>query len=247
MKKSAFISDVLFSFFISALFTLCFFRYLKIALWLTLLLALLCGALTALSVGAILRIKRKNFFLKKSDEAQKQKLLLHLALLSDHEKTEYFRSALSSSAPAQRVGQLRVSTPTEYFFLHFKLAPVTPDDVAVYSRLKTSKSKILLCSKIEEEANALCARLHIEVRTGERVYQFLKTENALPVKYLGEENGKRKRHFKLWFSKVNSKRFLVCGGFILLASFLAPFPLYYILFGSILLLAALFVRFFGYE
>ena len=249
MKKTAFISDVLFSFFVGSLFTLCFFRYLRFPLLLALFLASFCGGLTAFLTWAALSSKRNRFFLKKSDEAEKEKLLFHLALLSDKEKTDFFQTALSKANPAQRVGRLRLSSPTEFFFLHFKLSPVTPDDVANYARLKTAKQKILLCSEIQDDVRTLCTRLHIEVRAGNRVYEFLKTENELPKSYLGEEdpNAKRKRRLQLWFSKNNAKRFLLCGGLLLLSSFLTPFPFYYLLFGFLLLCTALFVRFFGHE
>ena len=68
MKKSAFYSDLSFNFFITALFTLCLFRYLGISLWLSFLLATVCGVLAAMGVGALLQSKRNRLFLKKSDE-----------------------------------------------------------------------------------------------------------------------------------------------------------------------------------
>lgn len=247
MKKIAFISDVFFSFLVGSLFALCFFRFLLLDFWLALFLSAFCGGLTAFSAWAILSSKRNRLFLAKSDEAEKEKLLFHLALLSDKGKTDFFQNVLSKTNPTQRVGHLRLSSPTEFFFLHFKLSSVTPDDVANYARLKTSKQKILLCSTISDDVLPLCERLHIDVRTGARVYDFLKTEDALPKNYLGEEDpsNQRKRRFQLWFSKHNAKRFLLCGGLILLSSFLTPFPFYYIIFGGILLCIAIFVRFFG--
>lgn len=249
MKKIAFISDVFFAFFVGSLFTLCFFRFLRLSFWLSFFLAAFCGGLTAFSTWAILSSKRNRLFLKKADEAEKEKLLFHLALLSDKEKTDFFQNVLSKANPTQRAGHLRLSSPTEFFFLHFKLSPVTPDDVANYARLKTAKQKILLCSQIPDEVLPLCARLHIDVRSGTRIYDFLKTENALPQNYLGEEDpaARRKHRFRLWLSKNNAKRFLLCGGLILLSSFLTPFPIYYIVFGAILLCAAVFVRIFGRE
>ena len=250
MKKFAFLSDVVFTFFVSAIFTLCLFRYLGVRLPIALLLAALCGGLTAAAVGSILQIRRKNLRLKKSDETQKQKLLLHLALLSDEGKTEFFRNALSTQeTPASRFGRLRVFTKTEFYFLKFPLAPVGADEVASLSRLKTGKRKILLCSQIEENALSLCNRLGIEVKTGEWVYKRLKESDLLPEHYLGEENtaNKGKRKIRLWFSKANAKRFLVGGALVLLLSRLTPFYYYYLLLGCLLLLASVFVRIFGYE
>lgn len=248
MKKFAFLSDVFFSFFVSFSFTVFLFRYLKVSLPLSLLLASLCGLLTAGATFAFLRAKRKTLYLKKSDEQQMEKLLLHLALLSDEEKTRFFQQALSTpEGPANRFGHLRLFTKTEFYFLHFSLAPIYPDDILPISRFKTGKKKVLLCSQIDKSAQLLCDRLNIQVQTGERVYRLLKEYNLLPSEYLGDTPAKERRPIKLWFSKHNARRFLISGTLILLVSRLTPFYYYYLLFGILLLLASILVRIFGYE
>lgn len=249
MKKFAFFSDLLFSFFVSFLFTIFLFRYLGVSLLPAFLLACLCGILTTAAIGAIMQVKRKNVYLKKSDETQKEKLLLHLALLSDEGKTQFFQRALTTEeVTASRFGRLRLFTKTEFYFLKFSLAPVCADEIATLSRLKTGKKKVLLCAQIEENAFSLCNRLGIEVKTGESVYKLLKERNQLPEVYLGEESAKQpKRRVKLWFAKTNAKRFLISGGMVLLLSRITPFYYYYLLLGCLLLLAAVFVRIFGYE
>ncbi len=248
MKKFAYFSDLLFTFSVSGIFTLLFFRFLGIRLWLSFPLALVCGALTALAVGAIASYRRKNLFLKRSDETEKAKLLLHLSLLSDAEKTEYFLDLLSTAQePANRFGRLRIFTKTEFYFLKFTLAPLSADEIPNLARLKTGKKKILLCSQIEEQALTLCSRLGIEVRTGEWVYTALKKANALPERYLGDIPKPKKGRRKLWFSRKNAKRFFVSGVLVLLLARLTPFSYYYLLFGVLLLGASVFTRIFGYE
>ena len=255
MKKFAFISDLIFTFFVVAIFSLCLFRYLDVTLWYAVALACLCGTLATLAVGAILSIRRKNAFLKKSDELKKQKLLTHLALSSDEANTEFFRKFLQDSknetaTKVKRFARLRLYTETEFYFLHFSFTPVTADEIAAFSRLKTGKKqKILLCSQIHEDAKALCERLHIDLRTGNELFLALKKADALPEKFLGEEtvNKKAGRKFKLWFAKSNSRRFLTSGTLILLLSWLTPFSYYYLIMGSLLLLIAVFTRIFGYE
>lgn len=251
MKKSAFLSDVLFSFFLVGLFSLCLFRYLRLPLALALFLALLCGFLVACSYTAFLKSKRNTFLLKRSDEALKEKLFLHLSLISDAEKSQLFSSALAKAqnAEIQRRGKLRLQTESEEYFLCFRFAPVSADDVAVVSRIKTRKRKTLLCERIEESAQALCNKLCVDVKTGDWVFLFLKSHDALPARFLGEDlpQTKRSRAFRLCFSKSNAKRFLASGACLLSASLLSPFPYYYLIFGSLLLLVALFIRIFGYS
>ena len=259
MKKSAFISDVIFNFFTGTLFTLCVFRYLGAGFTLALVLSLPCGTLLAAAFAAYRQSKRKTIFLKRSDTAQKEKLLLHLALLSDEAKTSFFQDVFSTHSPSERkseatlpvkrLGKLRLYTTNEFFFLHFKIHPVTADEVVALSRLKTNKPRTLFCAQIEDPAYALCEQLGIQVKTGEAVYCFLKACDALPEKYLGEESStnKRKRRLQLWFAKGNSKRFLVAGGLVLLTSLFSPFPYYYLVFSGVLLLASILVRVLGYE
>lgn len=248
MKKTAFISDIIFTFFAAALVSLCVFRYLGMRLWLSLLLCVLCGVLAAFLVGSILHLRQKTTFLKKSDEAQKQKLLLHLALMSNREKTQFLRTAIAET-PLQKSSALRLFDDERFYFLNFKLSPVTADEIPAYARWKTDKQKILLCAEIDESAQNLCARLNVEVRTGEQVYALVKAQNALPKQYLGDEvpELKRKNKLRLGFSKANAKRFLTSAALVVAASFLTPFTFYYLLFGGILLLTAILVRIFGYN
>lgn len=247
MRKSAFISDVLFAFFLTFLFLLCLFRHLRISLPLSFLLATAFGGVTGWLTAVHLQKKRNAVFLKKSDEEKKEKLLLHLALLPDEEKTEYFKTALNKNEPTQRFGKLRVFTRTTMYFLQFSFSPVGADTVAKLSRLKTGKRRILLCSNIEPQAKELCSRLKIEVRTGEEVYADLKEKDALPSRYLGEENATEKnaRKFRLWLKKSNARHFLVGGAVLLITSLYTPFPKYYLLFGNAMLITALCVRIFG--
>lgn len=248
MKRSAFISDLIFSFFSACLFTLGLFRFWKINLLPALFLALLCGALTTAAVGAYLQNKRKTVFLKHSDEKEKEKLLLHLAFLSDEGKMQFFLPRLSSpEMPAKRSGRFRLYTDDAFYFLRFSIAPVTSDEILQFARLKTSKTKFLLCSKIEESAYALANRFGIKTLTGEQVYTLLKEKNALPEQYLCDDEPKQKRRLHIWLAKANAKRFLIASAFVLLTAFLSPFPYYYFLFSALLLLSAVFIRIFGYQ
>ncbi len=248
MKRFAFISDVIFTFFVGDVITLVLFRYLGVSLPLALFLSAVCGGLTALGVGSLLRVRRKNLFLKKSDEAQKRKFLLHLSLLSDESRTEYMQTLLSTpEAEVKRFGKLRIFNQDAFYFLKFTLSPLTADEIPALARLKTGKRKILLCAQIEESAKDLCDRLDIEVYAGDWVYARAKAANALPTEYLGEAPPRAKRRFKLWFSRKNAKRFLVGGALVLLLSRITPFYLYYLLLGGCLVIASVFIRVFGAE
>ncbi len=251
MKKSAIISDVVFTFFFAWLLTLCIFRYLQVPLTLALLLSGLCGILSALALGAFLQSKFHKHFLKRTDAALKDKLALHLALLSDQAKTDLFFQALTISDgenSVKKCSSLRLQTNDCVYFLRLRFSPVTADDVATITRVKTPRKKVLLCLQIDEPALALCRSFEVEVQTAEWSFAFLKQNNCLPLTYLGDfpQARKQKRRLHLCFSKKNAKRFLVSAVFILLLSFFTPFSYYYLAFGFLLLLTALFIRIFGY-
>lgn len=248
MKKSAFISDLIFTFSLTGVFFLCLFRYLGLGIFLSFLFATLCGGIATLGVGMLGQNKRKRFFLKNSEAIQKDKLLSHLALLSDTKKTALLQNVLSQNGEVKRFSALRLTSDEALYFLKLRFSPVSADEIATLSRVKTAKEKILLCNCIEEEAKHLCDRLNVRVWTGEKVYTLVKNANALPEEFLGEPTtqNKRKIRIRLCFAKRNSRRFLVGGCLVLLASFITPFPYYYLIFGSILLLVAIFIRIFGY-
>ena len=250
MKKSAFLSDIIFTFFLIWIVTLCLFRHLKTPLIVALLLAAVCGLLSACAHAAILQSKRKTILLKRSDAALKEKLSLHLCLLGDEEKTQLFSATLSvaENAPVKRVGKLRLQSEKRLYFLCFRFAPVTTDDVARYARFQSGKQKTLICERIEESALQLCNRLHIQVQAGDFAFGLLRTQNALPETYLCDEpiKDKRKRRLQLCFARSNAKRFLTSATLILLLSLITPFPYYYLVFGGVLIVLAVLVRIFGY-
>ena len=251
MKKTAFLSDILFTFFLVWIATLCLFRHIKIPLIAAIVLAAVCGLLSACVHAKLLQSKRKTVLLKRSNAALKEKLSLHLSLLGDEEKTNLFIRALSAmeNAPVKRVGKLRLQSETRLYFLCFRFAPVTTDDVARYSRYPSDRQKTLVCERIEESALDLCTRLHIEVHAGDFAFGLLQSQNALPETYLCDElpKDKRKHRLRLCFARSNAKRFLTSATLILLLSLITPFPYYYLIFGGVLLLLALFVRIFGYS
>ena len=246
MKKSAFISDILFAFVISAVLSLCIFRYLGAGARGSVILGLLCGGLTACSVCAFLQSKRRSFFLKRTDEAKKTKLFTHLALLSDKAKTDFFEKVIKDG---KRTTPLTIQTDEAVYFLRFQFSPLSADTIARLSRFKTSKKKIVLCNRIDETAVTLADTLEISYQSADSVYQLVKENDGLPQQFLGEEikENKRKRQVKIAFAKSNSKRFFLSGVLILLASLFTPFPYYYLVFGSVLSIVAIFVRIFGYR
>lgn len=261
MKKSAFISDIIFAFLVVFLPAVCLFRYWRFPLAASVALAALTGALASLLTYLFLRRKRERLCLKKQDEETRDKLLLHLALQGKEANLKYFSEFFEThdaeggeSTPVNvrvngRKDFSRLETEEALFFPLFSVRPVDGDAVAAILRVKSEKRKYLLCAELAAEAEKLCARFDIRAITGNEVYLILKKGAFLPEHYRGEETSapKKKKRLRAWFAKSNSRRFLLGGTLILLTSLITPFPLYYILLGSALVLSAVFVRIFGYR
>lgn len=252
MNKSAFISDLIFSFFVTFLLTLCIFRYVGVSLIIAILLSGVCGTLCSCALGALWQSKRKTTLLKRSELALKEKLHLHLCLLSPEKARDLFYEVFlqnPQTQTTQKYGKTRMETPTDYYFFYLQFSPVTAEEVAKIYRFSTAKNKVLVCLQMEEQAFALCHRLGITPNTGEWAYAFLKKYNALPQTYLGEEitTDKRKRRLRICFAKNNARRFVISALFVLMLSFFTPFSLYYFIFAFLLLITAIFIRVFGYS
>lgn len=244
MKKSAFLSDVAFAFFFAALPSLCFFRFLRYSLPVSLVLATLCGVGTACAVAALLQRKRKRALQTTRDERAKENLLHHLASLSPERANAFFRNAFSTAeSTARRIAVDKFSLGEELYLLRVRYAPVSADEVAAFARYKSNRRKIILCRALDEEAEKISRRANIAVRTWSDVYLAVKARNALPQENLIPLADKRAR--KLHFKKTGARPFLTSGALVLGTSLVTPFPFYYLLFGGALCLAALLVRIFG--
>lgn len=250
MKKSAFISDILFAFFLVSLFSLCLFRYLGLRFTPSMVFAVLCGVLAAYAVGVLLFSKRKSFLSGKKDELLKQKLSLHLALLSDTDKTALLSTALQRNGETvRRVGTLKLSGENALYFLRLKFAPVTADELAAIARWKSAQPKTVVCLEIEDAARRLCTRLGIDCKTENDIYALFKKADALPESFLGDERpeNKREKRLRACFARANAKRFLISGSLLLLSSLITPYPYYYLVVGGVLFLVAALTRVFGYK
>ncbi len=270
MKKSAFISDIIFAFAVVFLPVLCFFRYLRLPLVASLLFAAAAGILAAVPVWFFLDRKRDRLCLKKQDEEEKNKLLLHLALSTGKQNAEYFRNFFLSRAEKEAEekeepekkerkeflcktkicgGLYAVETEDKLYFPLFTVRPADGDSAAVIVRAKSDKQKCLLCGELAPETEKLCAGFGVETTTGNEIYRMLKKEDFLPEHYLCENASapKKKKRLRVYFAKSNSRHFLWGGVLILLTSLITPFPLYYLIFGSVLILSSIFVRIFGYR
>jgi hypothetical protein len=190
--------------------------------------------------------------LKKSEALEREKFSLHLALSGNEANAELMKDFFLKQDPPleiKRTGKNRLTSANTVFFLFFTVAPVTADEIAPFTRLKTHRKKILLCNKADETAQDVCRRFDIQIQTSESLFTEMKQRGVLPTTYLGDNTqaALKKQKFKLWFAKSNSRRFVLSAVLILLLSRFTPFYYYYLAFAVLLLFTAIFVRIFGKE
>ena len=255
MKKSAYLSDVLFAFIVLFLPMLCYLRFRGISLPISSLLAALCGVCSA--TLAALWMNRKYHGQKLQGEQRRQVELfsLHLALLSQREQAEFFAERISALSDTQSVRVVRwdgvylLQTDDSLIYPLFSVEPITASRVLPLLTHPTEQKCRLISSPLTADAQTFLAKFSLQTTTAEETYLRLKAANALPERYKSERvfEKKRKRRFALWLQKKNARPFFTGGALLLLSSLFSPFPYYYVIVGTLLTFTSVLVRTFGKE
>lgn len=93
MKKSAEISHVFFTFSFSFFLFLCFFRYLRLSVVLSVLFALAAACCAAALLAALLGRKRRKSLFSLRAEKEKNALALYLSVVSAKDVAQFFKTA----------------------------------------------------------------------------------------------------------------------------------------------------------
>jgi hypothetical protein len=225
------ISDTLFTFLCSWMIALCLFRYYGMKLIIAILLATLLSLAIGVGVFLLLLRNHKKKFLSRKDKEEMDKLILHLALSSD-EKNKAILAPLFADGKN---------------FILFTVQPLSADAVAEKIKLQNGEPFTLFCNALTTEAQKLCEDFSVTVKTSREIYAALKEQGKLPERYLCGERKKQDFRFRLRraFRKQNARAFLTSGLTLSFLSLFSFYPLYYLISGTLLLLAALIVRLFG--
>lgn len=226
-------SDTLFFFGCVWLAGLCVFRFYSFSVPAALILCSLTACAAATVFFLFFSKIRKKKFLSVCDREEKEMLALHLALSSEEKNRVLLAPLLAAD---------------EKNFLFFTLQPLSADEIAKTIR-KTDGKFNVYCNELSPQAQELCERFPIKIIDGIKIYTALKEKNLLPERYLcGEKQRKNKRNkLRICFRSRNARSFFISGAALLALSLFSFFPVYYLISGGILLLAALFIRIFGYR
>lgn len=255
MKKSAYFSDLAFTFVAVFLSTLCFLRFQSVPLGWAALAAGLLGVGMVFAVRVILRKKYQSELLKADERREAEMLAFDLALLSQQEASKwaqarwhvFFGKERIETALTQHRGKYFLEDDEHLGYCHFSGEPLRADSLLTLLSYPTEKKCVLLCNELTGEAKELAERFSMRTICKNEVYQTLKTAGLLPQTYKCAPafEKKKKRRGKLWFQKRNANPFLSGGALTLLSSLFSPFPYYYIVMGIALVSLSAILRFWG--
>lgn len=238
MKKYIFsiISDALFIALCAFFITFVFARFYIKSLATALSLSLAIGSVSGVSAFFAEFSSRKKIILHNADSATVKSLAMHLTLLKKSEVIKLLEYALGGE---RKSGNRIKKGERDYFFI-FSMSPVTPDGVARIIKADGESQKTLLCCQCDEKGKNLAAAFNIKIIEIGEIYALLKAKNLLPEKYIGSDIKSRKafNEIKTRFNRKLCPSLFFSGCALLFCSFFTFYPIYYISFGSALLVCA---------
>lgn len=239
----ALISDVLFFALCAFILSFTLIRFYTKSAVTALICAIGCAVIGGTVAFFILYSKRKKHLIMSLGESEKKSLSLHLSVCGTREIHKLFLSALNGAYLEENVIQ---DEDCAYFF-NFKLSPVSPDDIADIIKSDVEKKKCVFCCEASPAALSLAEDFEIRIICVSELYALLKDKNLLPEKYaLG--NVKKPNVFKRIKKRFNRKlcpSLFFCGLSLLFFSFFTSYPVYYIVFGGLLLMLSAVSLLFG--
>ena len=152
-------------------------------------------------------------------------------------------SSAAASAESGVGGGNEVRAGEARYFLLFRLEKVTADELRP-AVVAAGRQKFALGGAFTAEAERLAAAFGVELWDAEKVYALVQGAGAMPDPLFAPPSApKRKLAFRL--RRAAWRGYAFSGGFLLLFSLWAIFPIYYLVSGGLLLAAAVLVRLFG--
>ena len=149
----------------------------------------------------------------------------------------------AASAESGAGGGNEVRAGEARYFLLFRLEKVTAAELRP-AVVAAGRPKFALAGAFTAAAAQLAAAFGVELWDAEKVYALVQEAGAMPDPLFAPPPApKRKLAFRL--RRAAWRGYAFSGGFLLLFSLWAIFPIYYLVSGGLLLAAAVLVRLFG--
>lgn len=209
------------------------------------------ATLLALALGGILFLflsfRHKRRYLGKKEKEAREKLMLHLALETDERIRASLLEALCKDGKEAHCENDALTVDGTPLIPVFTMQPVSADAVAHLLKIYRKRPFVIACNALSTEAEHLLSAFARRAMTANEVYELF-ARTGMPEPLICGEIPRKSVRTKLRraFSKRNAYPFLVSGAGLLVMSLFVFFPVYYLITGSLLVAAAILIRFFGY-
>ena len=222
-----------------------FYYYLPVSPALT--FAIIFAFIVGIFSFSYLKNKRIKAVYKKDEEKLKDKIIAQLCFMTAQKQTtELSKAYMLTGAKLNRLPFGTVVDDKMVIVPLFTFNTVTPQDLLEVKRKVKSNLPITVFGvSFDDSAKNFALKLGITLKTESDAYDLFKSANYYPeIKIeLNESKQSVKTFLREFLSKRNVKNYFLTGFMLLFLAFFTPFKIYYILFGCILLVFAVFVKF----
>lgn len=221
------------------------------------LLSLLLGILLAISVSCIyiiiISVKGEIILNKKNSEIELKSFNYTLLLMKENDVLTLLQNYYKKRGVDSKIinGSLVLEEKKAQIFAIIKIENITTADILQkYKQSKKNYKTIIFGINFDDNAINLFSEMAIRIdyiKTSE-AFNSLNSLEMLPDLLQISENSKKiqiKNLVKNVFTKKNAKRFLITGVFFTIFSFFTIYPVYYLIFGTILMITAVILRLYG--
>ena len=246
--KLSLIIDVFFVFFASFFFFYAIFFYGGSGYGLSIFLSVLLSIIISSIYVIISALKKESLILKQNNEILIKKFNYTLFLYSQKQILKLlFNYYQTENSVVIKQNSIILEDENIEIFPIIKHEKICISEVinSYKNTTKNYKTTILGCDFDNEIINFISElNLDIDILTTSEFYKQLKEKDLLPeLKDLHINNKKKLTlYVKNIFTKKQAKRFLVSGIIITLLSFFSFYPIYYILFGGLLMITGVLLR-----
>ena len=181
-------------------------------------------------------------------------MVYSLCLLDRHKLLETFEHAINSLGimTIKRKFGIFIEQKNCAVFPIFNFDGITKTDVVkVYNAISKNQKAYILGDDISNDVKLFMQRFSdkIEFVGGEKVYDFLEKNNALPPKTLLLNQGRENKlsFFKKLIKRKHANKFFIFGITLILSSWFVPIKMYYVICGCAFLMLSLICRLYGQE
>ncbi len=250
--KASIFFDCFFIFISAFFFSFAIIRYNRVNFTPSLIFSVLIALVLSLSYLIFIILKKQSAFYKEEEINRINSLLTELCFMGEDALLELFYKFYKKQGLNAEIinDAIILKDIKSQVFISFTFEKTTAKDIInFYKNTKKGYKTVVLANDYTEEGKNLLSSFAIRIKlfSLNDVYSSLKKENLLPQitvsKNVSIKN--RKEKLKGFFVKSNSKKPLFYGIVILLLAPFSFYPIYYIVFGCLLLTLSVFMRFFA--